>query len=235
MEVRQAAVVGHFRFGKVLAAPIRALVQGAVAGHGVEELIVNGGQQDVAGKLSLQQPHFVRYALPSRRQFEALRHGRLNGVDVVRQLLATFANDVVAGIFAVQLVQFLFEHAAALVDVGFDFGQRLGGIGGHETRRRVDQIAGALGDAERRRHLRHAALVDAALRLVHAVEREPRHQARHQRERHRRAEAGVQLRRDAEAAVRDCAQAFPQCHGTASRKVAMGRYLPCWSITVKNT
>ena len=173
--------------------------------------------------------------MPPGRQFQAPRHRRFDGVDVVGQRLAAFANEVVPGILALQIAELVLEHAAPLVDARLGFGQRFGGAGGHQTRRRVDQTARALGDAERGRHLRHAAFVDAALRLAHAIEGEPRHQARHQRERHRRAEAGVQLRRDAEATARDLAQTFLQRHGTASRKVAMGRYLPRWSMTVKNT
>ena len=175
VQVRKAAVVGHFRLRKVGGLRRRAPRQGAVAGDGVEELIVDGRQQDVARELGLQQPHLVRHALPSGRQPQPLRHGRLDGVDVVVQLLAAVLDAVVAGVFVAQGAQFLLELAAVRVDVRLGVGERFLGACRHQARGGVDQRAGALGDAEGGGHLRHAAFVHAPLRLAHAIEREPRH------------------------------------------------------------
>ena len=223
VQVRQVTVARHLGFRKMLGARRRPALQRSVAGNGEEELIVDGRQQDVSGQLHLQRGHLVGHLLAQIRQIEPFGDGLADLVNVRRQLLPVFTDAGVAGIVGGEFVQLHVEQASPLVDAVLDLGERLAADGGHQKGRRVHQVPGALGDAERRGHLRHAALVHAALGLAHPVEREPSHQAGHERERHRRAEAGVQLGGDPKARLRRLAEALPDGHRMASRNVSIGR------------
>ena len=151
-----------------------------------------------AGQLRLKIRQLRAQVRGAFAQDEPFSGRGLNGVDVGDQRAALEA-DTVEAFAAVtgQIRELNLEGLTVRLDFPFDGGQFLEGAGAGETRRCDRQRAAPLGDGERSGKLGQTGFVDLDLGVSHTVERQPRHEARDERERDGRADAGIELDRKA--------------------------------------
>ena len=171
----------------------------AIAGHRIEQLVVDGRDQGV-GELLAQRRELRAQFGAQIDQGEALQDGGQDGLDVGDDRAALFVDSARSFVFAAALREhghFRFERRAVHDDFADDVGQVGVGSGADQPRRDGDQRAALLRDAERRRQRRHAAVVDLALDLADAAERNPAHDGGGERGRDRAGDAQIELGRDA--------------------------------------
>ena len=193
------AVPGDRRLRKMLAGRRRRPAELAVAGHGVEQLIVDQRNQ-AADQPAAQRRHFPEPRLVPFGQFEASGHRGLDRLDIGHQGLTAPAQRFGArGIAfdAGQRLELRFEGPPVVGNAASDPGQLAGRGGGGQARRGGDQRAALLGDGERSGHFRYAALVHPALHVADAVEGNPADQAGHDREEDGAPDPEVELSRQA--------------------------------------
>ena len=150
------------------------LREAAEARHGVEELIIDGGDEDVL-QLVLHRGQLGADGAAAGGEGEAIGQRGLDDVDVGHELGAVFAYIGVRRPFAHQGGQIALERFPLAADAVGDGRQFLRRGGGNQPRRRGHQRAGALGDVEGAGHCRYAAFVHHGLGVAHAVEGEPGH------------------------------------------------------------
>ena len=198
-QFRKVAVPGDRRLGKMLAGRRRRLAELAIAGHGVEQLIVDQRNQ-AADQPAAQRRHFPEPRLVSFGQFEAHGHRGFDRLDIGHQGFAAPAQGFGARRIALgagQRLELRFEGPPVVGDAAGDPGQLAGRGGGGQARRGGDQRAALLGDGECSGHFRYAALVHPALYVADAVEGNPPDQAGDDREEDGAPDPEVELSRQA--------------------------------------
>ena len=196
-----------------------------VACHRVEELVVDGRNQD-AGQFARQFRQFSAQIFTARAQPKKLGDLTLNGLDVRSQRAGVVANTTVALLvlffptLAHQDRQLRFEGPPLLGDLGGNPGKVLTCRSGSQTRGSRNQSAALLCNPESGCYLRDAAFVDTTLNIAHAIERQPTDQTRDHGEGDGASDPQIELRRDSEAALEQPIQRI--VHGSVSRSVSTG-------------
>ena len=201
----------------------RFLAEIAVAGHRVEQLIVDQRDQK-AGQLAAKRRQLLALRLPQRGQLEALRHRGLDRLDTGDQRLAALADRPRARRVLLQLHQprqLRLEGHAVPGDLAGDARQVAGRGRGGQARGRGHQGAALPRHREGGHDLGNAALVDPTLDVTDPLEGDPTDQAGDDGEGDGRANTEIELRGDAKAASQ---QAFGQLDHRrgASRSVSTG-------------
>ena len=194
-QLGQATVPEHLRLGEVLGPGDRSVVQPGVARQGVEELIVDGRDQDCA-HLVPQPRQFSLLSGPLVDQLEPRLDLAPNLLDVGDEHVGALADLRNAGGAAVALLQLghlLLEGQHGPVDSLPFLEEFQRGLGRGQAGGRVGQDPAVLGDTEGGGQLGHAALVDPGLRVSHPVEREPADEAGGQSHGDRCTDAHVEL------------------------------------------
>ena len=215
LQFGHVAVAGECLFRQVQHARRRLLAEFPIAGHGVEQLVVDSGNQGI-GELMLQHRNFSSERFAALGQREALGDRALDGSDVRDQSAALSANALQARRVRAsprQDRQLCFEGPPILGDARGDAGEVFRCRRGRQPRRGSHQSAALLRHAEGRRHLRNAAFVHPALDVTNPIEGEPADQTRDDGERDRAANRQIELRREPEAAFEQPSR--PGGHGCA--------------------
>ena len=174
-EFRQMAITGDLRRRKMPRARGRRLAEIAVAGHGVEQLVVDQWDQK-ARQLAAKRRQFLAPRPPQRGQLEALRHRGLDRLDTGDQRLAALADRPRARRVLRQLHQprqLRLEGHAVPGDLAGDARQVAGRGRGGQARSGGDQGAALPRHREGGRDLGNAALVHPSLDVAHPVEGNP--------------------------------------------------------------
>ena len=214
LEPGQVAVAGELRLRQVAVAGRRRCAERPVARHRVEQLIVDGRDQEVVEGF-LQGRNFRQQCVPALAQKEALGHRVFDRREIGGQGAAAVADTrepLLVGV--VQVRHRGLEDLAVLGDLGGGLCEVRRCRGGRQARGGRDQRAAQLRHPEGRRHLRNAALVHPALEIAHPVEEEPADQGGDDGERDGAPQSQIELGGDAEAALD---QPFrPAAHGAAT-------------------
>ena len=186
----QVPVVRQLAVREVVPPVCRRVAEAGIAGHRVEELVVDGGDHDFV-QPDAQLRQLRSQGLAARGQLEQLDHAVLYGMDVENQRVDVGADPLEAGSVVTSLGvsdaprifpegpsldskegQLTFEGGIGLFDAGRDQGQVLRCRGGGQPRRCCDEGCAVLCDPECGHDL-DALFVDLALGNPHAVKREP--------------------------------------------------------------
>ena len=223
LQPRHVAVTVEFLFRQVILARRRRFAEFPIAGHRVEQLVVDSRDQRFR-QLSLQRFDLSTQRLASLREQEAFGHRLLDGPDVRNQSAALGTNALevrLVGTFIRQCRHLRFECLPVMRDIrdgaGEFFRRRCGG----KPRSGCHEGTALLCHAERRHHLRDAAFVDAALDLADLIERNQADQTRDDSERDGAPDTQIELGREPIAAVEQPSR--QRAHGcAASLSVSMG-------------
>ena len=177
MEVRQVAVAAELALREVLAAAGRGLAEVAVAGHRVEELVIDDRDHDVV-QAGAQFHQLCAQSPAALGQVEDLGPFVLEGLDIEEQSVGIGLNAIealVSAAFLAENGQLFLKFRMCFGDARGDEGEFLGCSGGREAWSGDHQGVAVLRDPEGGHQLGDAALVHAVLDVAHAVEREPAH------------------------------------------------------------